>query len=101
MKLRLFIKSFNQSLLKETLEELTAILANSDCQILSVVSLPVTLKRFCVLRSPHVDKDSREHFEVRVYKQFIDIHVKNPAGLDLLFFSFYLPSGVSCFLRYC
>ena len=95
------MKSFNQSLLKETLEELTATLANSECQILSSVSLPVTLRRFCVLRSPHIDKDSREHFEVRIYKQLIDIDIKDVSGLDFLFFSFALPSGVSCFAKYC
>jgi ribosomal protein S10 len=32
------------------------------------------IKRFCVLRSPHVDKDSREHFELRLYKRFIDLN---------------------------
>jgi small subunit ribosomal protein S10 len=42
------------------------------------------IKRFCVLRSPHVDKDSREHFELRLYKRFIDLNTTSPAILDLL-----------------
>jgi small subunit ribosomal protein S10 len=53
---------------------------------------------FCVLRSPHVDKDSREHFEVRLHKRFIDINTNSPSILDLLLKA-ELPAGVSCSLK--
>jgi small subunit ribosomal protein S10 len=56
-------------------------------------------KRFCVLRSPHVDKDSREHFELRLYKRFIDLNTTSPAILDLLLKT-ELPAGVSCSLKF-
>jgi small subunit ribosomal protein S10 len=50
------------------------------------------------LRSPHVDKDSREHFEVRIYKRFLDLQTNSPAILDLLLKT-ELPSGISCSLK--
>jgi small subunit ribosomal protein S10 len=55
------------------------------------------IKRFCVLRSPHVDKDSREHFELRLYKRFIDLNTTS-SNLDLLLKT-ELPAGVSCSLK--
>jgi len=62
------------------------------------VSLPTKIKRFCVLRSPHVDKDSREHFELRLFKRFIDLSTTSPSILDLLLKT-ELPAGVSCSLK--
>jgi small subunit ribosomal protein S10 len=70
----------------------------TECSLSGVVSLPTKIKRFCVLRSPHVDKDSREHFEIRIYKRFIDINTDSPSILDLLLKT-ELPSGVSCSLK--
>ena len=62
------------------------------------MSLPTKIKRFCVLRSPHVDKDSREHFELRLYKKFVDITTESATILDSLLKT-ELPAGVSCSLK--
>jgi small subunit ribosomal protein S10 len=62
------------------------------------IALPTRIKRFCVLRSPHVDKKSREQFEVRLYKRFIDISTNSPSILDMLLKT-ELPAGVSCSLK--
>ena len=62
------------------------------------MSLPTKIKRFCVLRSPHVDKDSREHFELRIYKKFVDITTESATILDSLLKT-ELPAGVSCSLK--
>jgi small subunit ribosomal protein S10 len=78
--------------------QLREILLKTDCTVNGVVALPTKIKRFCVLRSPHVDKDSREHFEVRLYKQFIDLNTNSPSILDLLLKA-ELPAGVSCALK--
>ena len=57
--------------------------------------MPTTIKRFCVIRSPHIDKNSREHFEVRTHNRLIDItgpssktidsltRINVPAGVDI------------------
>lgn len=73
-------------------------LLRTDCKVTGIVSLPIRIKRFCVLRSPHIDKDSREHFELRLYKKFIDITTNSPTILDLLLKT-ELSSGVACSLK--
>lgn len=98
MKIRFYLKSFDQNLIKVALEELAPILAQTECEVTGSVALPSKLKRFCVIRSPHIDKDSREHFEIRIYKQFFDLSVQNPESLNLILKA-NLPSGISCFLK--
>ena len=86
MKFRILLRSFNNELINLACQQLrtTLLAAENDCKINGVVSLPIKIKRFCVLRSPHIDKDSREHFEVRQYKRFIDLNTESPSILDLL-----------------
>ena len=98
MKFRILLKSFNNDLIETACVQLSGALFNSECKLNGVVSLPTKIKRFCVLRSPHVDKDSREHFEVRLHKRFIDINTNSPSILDLLLKA-ELPAGVSCSLK--
>lgn len=98
MKFRILLKSFENEIIQTACEQLHAVLINTDCEVTGAVCLPIRIKRFCVLRSPHVDKKSREHFEVRLYKRFIDIQTDSPAILDLLLKT-DLPSGVACSLK--
>jgi small subunit ribosomal protein S10 len=98
MKFRILLKSFNNDLIQAASKQLQQTLINTEATLKGVVSLPTKIKRFCVLRSPHIDKDSREHFEVRLYKRFIDITVVSPTVLDLLLKT-ELPAGVSCSLK--
>jgi small subunit ribosomal protein S10 len=73
MKFRILLRSFDNDLINLACQQLRSTLTKTECKVSGVVSLPTKIKRFCVLRSPHVDKDSREHFEIRIYKRFIDI----------------------------
>ena len=98
MKFRILLKSFNKDLIETACQQLKGSLLNSECTLKGVVSLPTKIKRFCVLRSPHIDKDSREHFEVRLYKRFIDLTILSPNILDSLLKT-ELPAGVSCSLK--
>ena len=98
MKFRILLKSFNKDLIETACQQLRSSLLNSECTLKGVVSLPTKIKRFCVLRSPHIDKDSREHFEVRLYKRFIDLTILSPNILDSLLKT-ELPAGVSCSLK--
>ncbi len=59
MKLRFVFKAFNESLMKEALELVCQSLQHTDAKITGRIALPLNIKRFCVLRSPHIDKDSR------------------------------------------
>jgi small subunit ribosomal protein S10 len=58
------------------------------------ISIPTRRRIYCVLRSPHVDKDSREQFEIRRYKRIIDIYPESSQTFDT-FLKIELPSGVS------
>ena len=98
MKFRILLKSFNNEVINLASEQLRNTLLKTDCQLNGVVALPTKIKKFCVLRSPHIDKDSREHFEVRLYKRFIDLTILSPNILDSLLKT-ELPAGVSCSLK--
>jgi small subunit ribosomal protein S10 len=98
MKFRILLRSFNNDLIDLASKQLRSLLIKTDCELKGVVSLPTKIKRFCVLRSPHIDKDSREHFELRIYKRFIDLATNSPTIIDLLLKT-ELPAGVSCSLK--
>ncbi len=98
MKFRIFLRSFNNDLINLAAKELRETLLKTDCEISGVVALPLKIKRFCVLSSPHIDKDSREHLELRLYKRFLDITTDSIVNLDLLLKA-DLPAGVSCSLK--
>jgi len=101
MKFRILLKSFNNDLIETACQQLRGTLlgnVGNECIVKGVVSLPTKIKRFCVLRSPHIDKDSREHFEIRLYKRFIDLTITSPSILDLLLKT-ELPAGVACSLK--
>lgn len=84
MKVRIILKSFNKKLIQFAIKELTLSLLNSNFKILSTVSLPIKIKKFCLLASPHVDKKSREQFELRFYKSFLDVEFNDIKSLNLL-----------------
>lgn len=98
MKLRFVLKAFNQNLMQEALELVSRSLENTDAQISGKIALPMEVKRFCVLRSPHIDKDSREHFEIRIYKQFFDVKTDSIEVLNDLM-KINLPSGLFCYFK--
>jgi len=60
--------------------------------------MPTHIKRFCVIRSPHVDKDSREHFELRTHKRLVDILEPNPKTVDALT-RLQMPAGVDISIK--
>ena len=98
MKFRILLKSFDNELINLASEELRKTLLQTECKVKGVVSLTMKIKKFCVLRSPHIDKDSREHFELRLYKRFIDLDANSPLILDTLLKT-ELPAGINCSLK--
>lgn len=98
MKFRILLRSFDNELIDFASQQLRSVLLKTESKVKGTVSLPIKIKRFCVLRSPHIDKDSREHFEIRLYKRFIDMDTTSPAIIDLLLKT-ELPAGISCSLK--
>lgn len=98
MKLRILLKAYDKTLLNLALDTLKENLITKKCEIYGIVSLPTRIKRFCVLRSPHVDKDSREHFEMRISKRFLDIKINNPEEINALL-NIEFPAGIYCSVK--
>ena len=72
-KIRVKLESFNHQLLTLSCQKIIDIIETSKIKKFGLISLPTNKRIYCVLRSPHVDKDSREHFEIRVHRRIVDI----------------------------
>jgi small subunit ribosomal protein S10 len=73
VKLRIRMRGYNVSILQDAAEQVCEIAAATGARIHGPVYLPTKKKVYCVLRSPHVNKDSREHFEIRVHHRLVDL----------------------------
>lgn len=73
-KLRIGLKAYNSKILDESCMQILEAVKVSGTQTVGPIPLPTKRRIYCVLRSPHVNKDSREHFEIRTHKRLIDIH---------------------------
>ena len=97
-KIRVRLESFNHELLNSSCRKIIDLAEQINLNKLKIVPLPTDKRIYCVLRSPHVDKDSREHFELRLYKRFLDLTTTSPTILDVLLKT-ELPAGISCSLK--
>nr|YP_009496016.1 ribosomal protein S10 [Rhizosolenia setigera]AWT38456.1 ribosomal protein S10 [Rhizosolenia setigera] len=93
-KIRVRLESFNHEVLMASCRKILDLTQNLDLTSVGTVSLPTDKRIYCVLRSPHVDKDSREHFEVRIHKRVIDIYHDSSIDVFNLLSKSDLPSGV-------
>ena len=93
-KIRIRLESFNHELLVSSCKKIMTMLNNTSLQSVGIVTLPTQKRIYCVLRSPHVDKDSREHFEVRIHKRIIEIYYNPELPIFDLLSEVNLPSGV-------
>jgi small subunit ribosomal protein S10 len=98
-KIRVRLESFNHELLNSSCQKIVNILQNTPLNSIGVVALPTRKRIYCVLRSPHVDKDSREHFEIRVHKRILEIYYNSEVPIFDVLSEADLPAGV--FYRIC
>lgn len=98
-KIRVKLESFNHELLVASCQKIANILNNLSLNSIGIVALPTSKRIYCVLRSPHVNKDSREHFELRVHKRILEIHYDSELPIFDLLAEVDLPPGV--FYRIC
>lgn len=94
MKFRVILKAFNSELIKTACDQLQSAFRKTGCTVSGHVAFPTQIKKFCVIRSPHANKASREQFEIRVFKRLIDINVTSPFVLNTLT-EMELPYGVA------
>nr|YP_009497536.1 ribosomal protein S10 [Biddulphia tridens]AWT40249.1 ribosomal protein S10 [Biddulphia tridens] len=93
-KLRVRLESFNHELLISSCRKIIDIIQFNNRNLVNLITLPTDKRIYCVLRSPHVDKDSREHFEVRTHKRVLDIYYDSETNVFDLLTELDLPSGV-------
>lgn len=93
-KIRIRLKAYEHRILDESAERIVEIARKSGANISGPIPLPTEKNIYCVLRSPHVDKKSREHFEIRTHKRLIDIYFDpDKKTIDALM-KMDLPAGV-------
>jgi small subunit ribosomal protein S10 len=94
-RIRIKLKAFDHKALDQSAEKIVSVVRKSGARVSGPVPLPTNINKFCVIRSPHIDKESMEHFEIRTHRRLIDIleptqktvdellHLDLPAGVDI------------------
>ena len=83
-KIRIKLKAYDYKLLDNAVRDIVNTAKRTGASIVGPVFLPTRIEKFTVTRSPHVDKRSREQFEIRTHKRLIDIYEHNPQTIDAL-----------------
>ena len=91
--IRIRLKAFDHRILDQSTSEIVNTARRTGAKICGPIPLPTSLNRFTVLRGPHVDKKSREQFEMRTHKRVLDIVEPTPQTVDALM-KLDLASGV-------
>ena len=92
-RIRIKLKSYDYNLVDKSAEKIYKTVKNTGAIISGPIPLPTKRKVFNILRSPHVNKTSREQFELNAYKRLIDIYSSSSKTVDALM-RLELPSGV-------
>jgi small subunit ribosomal protein S10 len=92
-KIRIRLKSFDHNVLDKSASDIVRTAKATGARISGPIPLPTQRSIYTVLRSPHVDKKSREQFETRIHKRLIDILESTPQTVDALM-KLDLPAGV-------
>ena len=92
-KIRIRLKAYDHRVLDQSAHEIVETAERTGARVVGPVPLPTERSIFTVLRSPHVDKKSREQFEIRTHKRLVDILEPTPQTVDALM-RLDLPAGV-------
>jgi small subunit ribosomal protein S10 len=92
-KIRIRLKAYDHASLDHSSDEIVRTAKRTGARISGPVPLPTRRTIYTVLRSPFIDKKSREQFETRIHKRLIDIYDSNPQTVDSLM-KLDLPAGV-------
>jgi len=83
-KIRIRLKAYDYRLLDLSTKEIVDTAKRTGARIAGPIPLPTAINKYCVLRSPHVDKKSREQFEIRTHKRLLDILEPTQQTIDAL-----------------
>jgi small subunit ribosomal protein S10 len=92
-KIRIRLKAYDHELIDQSTKKIVETVNRTGANVRGPIPLPTDKHRYTVIRSPHKDKDSREHFEMRIHKRLLDIIEPTPKTVDSLQ-RLDLPAGV-------
>lgn len=92
-KIRIKLKGFDHKIVDQSAEQIVAAVERTGAVVVGPVPLPTRIQKFSVIRSPFIDKDSQEQFEIRTHKRLIDIVETTSKTIDSLT-KLNLPAGV-------
>jgi len=96
--IRIKVKGYDPRLVDQSVGQIVETAERTGAVVAGPVPLPTRIQKFCVIRSPHIDKDSREQFEIRTHKRLVDILGPTSKTIDALT-QLQLPSGVEIDIR--
>jgi small subunit ribosomal protein S10 len=82
--IRIRLKAYDHKLLDKSAQEIVSTVRRTGATVRGPIPLPTKINKYCVLRSPHVDKKSREQFEIRTHKRLLDIMDPTQQTIDAL-----------------
>ncbi|MBK7972003.1 MAG: 30S ribosomal protein S10 [Deltaproteobacteria bacterium] len=83
-KIRIRLKAYDHRLLDQSVAEIVETARRTGARVVGPIPLPTKINKFCVLRSPHIDKKSREQFEMRTHKRLLDMLEPTQQTIDAL-----------------
>ena len=83
-KIRIRLKGYDHKLLDQSTIEIVDTAKRTGATVAGPIPLPTSINKYCVLRSPHIDKKSREHFEMRTHRRLLDILEPTQQTIDAL-----------------
>ena len=92
-KIRIKLKAYDHKLLDQSALDIVDTARKTGAKVLGPIPLPTQINKYCVLRSPHVNKKAREQFQLCSYKRLLDIYSSSSKTIDALM-KLELPSGV-------
>jgi small subunit ribosomal protein S10 len=92
-KIRIRLKAYDHKVLDQSAVQIVETAERTGAQVAGPVPLPTRIEKFCVIRGPFIDKDSREQFEIRTHKRLIDVLDPSSKTVDALM-RLNLPAGV-------
>jgi small subunit ribosomal protein S10 len=92
-RIRIRLKAYDHKILDRSAQQIVDTAQRTGANVSGPVPLPTEINRYTVLRSPFIDKDSREQFEIRTHKRLIDVLEPTPKTVDALM-RLNLPAGV-------
>ncbi len=97
-KIRIVLRAFDYKVLDVSATQIVEAAERTGGGVAGPIPMPTSIRRFCVIRSPHVDKDSREHFELRSHKRIIDVLDPTSKTIDALT-RLSVPAGVDISIK--